>query len=79
MSVRFDKVNEDTVFFHHWHDVAVSYAWGREDASGVKTRRGYDAFATSYARMRARFKAEIHYSALPLHSAYDDWQKGKMI
>jgi hypothetical protein len=59
---------------------AIGYAWGREDASGVKTAEkdglsGCYRFAEAFRDMYADFNAEKRCWATNTRSAYDRWQE----
>lgn len=66
---------------------AMGYAWGREDASGVKTAGdspetiGWYLFTQAFSAMYADYNAEKRCWATNARSAYDRWQEtdGKTI
>jgi hypothetical protein len=60
--------------------LALGYAWGREDASGTRTFApegmvGTILFAEAFAGAWDAFNAELHYHMPPVHVAYARWNE----
>jgi len=62
--------------------LALGYAWGREDATGIRTvppmaypvRLGTCEFAKAYAQGQDDYDHQYRYSMIPVRDAYEHWQ-----
>jgi hypothetical protein len=59
-------------------ELALGYAWGREDSSGTRTVQpanltGCSAFAEAFADAQHAFNTDQRVSMFPVRDAYDRW------